>query len=206
MKHKRIVIGLLATAVTVILFAFIIQRAQLDSSLEIEAVPSGVAIVLDGRGIRQGTTKVSPGDYDIEVKKEGFLSQKKRVLVKKSERVYVGVSLSPNSESTKNWYRDHADDARKAEGISSKNFDFASEKQTNELPVLKYLPFEAHYFSISSGRSLKYPDDSNKVGIYINAETPTGRQFALDWLRSKGQDPSTLEIIFSKKAIGIGVD
>ena len=174
-----------------------INSSKYSSSIRIEVAPTkGSKILINGKGIREGITKVSPGKYLIEFSHPGFNSESREVHVGEKENYYVGAALQSISDKTVNWYSDNPDDAKKAEGISSGNFDQLNKNRLKKLPLIEQLPLIDLNYRIDHGRSLQKPEDPEAVAVYVTYYSEQGKTEADEWLRFKGYDPTKSETIY----------
>lgn len=169
------------------------------SKLQLEAVPGGSKIIVNGKSLGEGTKTVGSGEIKIDVSKEGFASFSQSFFLNPDELKYFGVVLKSNSPSTATWYGTHPKDQKKSEGISSSNFDATSEKNSNSNTVLKLLPYigAGGEFSVDYGVGPDTNGDLRLPTVYIEATTAQGRRDALLWMKNKGYDISSNQIIFT---------
>ena len=193
-----------ALAAMFLLLAISIFITSKDNSktsiVQVEVAPRDSKITINNKGVREGENKVEPGAYLVVFSREGFNQVEKKITVKKGESVYVADVLVPNSPETTDWYTSNLEDAKRAEGISSKNFDARADSLSENFPLLRFLPQSFKYFSISYGSSINNPDDRYSAAVYIKAAFPEDRQAALKWIRERGYNPTDYEIIFSNFA------
>lgn len=69
--------------------------------LVIKSEPDGASIYVNGdlKGATNSNLKLSPNSYDIEIKKEGYMSWKKRLTIKKEEVTQISAQLFKNAPS-----------------------------------------------------------------------------------------------------------
>lgn len=198
MRQKLIIVGVISAIV--LLFGISIWSAQKNAkrsaTIDVEVVPTESQIQINNKRAKVGKQKIEPGNLTITVSKTGFITETRQVTAKAKVESFIGISLVPNTAATNDWYVVHPEDAQKAEGISSQNFDVASSALANN-PLVKRLPFigAGFEFRIDYGA----PRDPNNPGqpiIYIQAATVSGRQDGLQWIKSFGYDPATMDIVF----------
>ena len=198
-NKKKVVLIVLVISISIsgyIGWRYFNQRG-LESSLSVEVVPaSGSKIKLNGKGIREGTIKLEPGRYTIIFSHDGFKSNIRTINIQSGEEYYVGSILEPVAEKTANWYQENSTDAKKAEGISSRNFDQLTKNKVKKLPLINELPLVDLEYRIDYGRSQKTPDNPESVAIYIKYFSENGKADAVEWIRFKGYDPEKIEIIY----------
>lgn len=200
-KKILLFIALAVVVIGAIVFVAIYQNSrnkELSASIVLEVVPSGAKSTINGRGVREGTTKLKPGIAEVVITKKGFETARQTVVLKEGESKYLGFVLVSNSPSTADWYQKHPEDAKRAENLSSLNYDQVSSDDVKETPFILKLPFISsdEQFRIDYGQS---DTDSNQIVIYISANSQEARNAALEWIRSVGYDPSTLNIVYRPK-------
>lgn len=169
-----------------------------SGTLTVEAAPSGAAITIDGKKARVGKSTVPAGQHSVQATKDGFDKQVQIIAVKDGDSVEVGFILDPSAESTKDWYDKHPDDQKLAEGISSHVADYTSSANTKANSLLQLLPVS---YSDGQGGSVsidygKPVGNSQEQGVYISTNNPEDRQDALTWIRNRGYDPATMDVVF----------
>lgn len=172
------------------------RQSTYTAAVDIEATPLSSSVSIDGHHANQGVTKLKPGTLTITVSLSGFNKFTKRVAVVKGDNKYVGAILKSNNADTANWYETHPADQTMAEKIASKQFDATSQKQVAAEPFLKEIPYIAAGFEFKVDYGVPAPG-SNKPIIIIQADTQTARADALTWIRSRGYDPATLNIVYT---------
>lgn len=193
---KKYLFVVLPLLLIVLLLVFALRNSRLNASLDVEVTPSKAGVKLNGKNTDHGLTKVAAGTFKVEVSMKGFETISKTVRLAKGERKYIGIILNPNSSDTQNWYLDNASDQKKAEGISSKNFDQNSKSQRELLPIIKILPFIDQFYRIDYGVSSNAPNDPSRVALYVTYYSEQGKQDAIDFLKFKRVDIEKTEIIY----------
>lgn len=195
-KGKIIALALIPLLVLLgFVISSIMRNSIYSASLNIEVTPTDSIISTNGKNVKEGVTKVKPGEVEIIVRRDGFEEEIKKVNAIKNELTYVGIVLLPNSDSTLGWYNKHPEDLKKTEGISSKSFDESSKKAVRNLPFILKLP----YLGPGLGYRIDYgggAGENSKPVIYIKAKTEEDRLDALNWIKNQGVNPDTLQIIF----------
>ena len=175
-----------------------LRYSSYDASITIQVAPADSQVILDGKNVGVGTWRIKSGNHSLSFSRDGFTPVTNGIGVSKNQDYYAGVALVPTDPEFANWYADHPEDQKLAESISSQSFDFVNSQPSpidalvEELPYINLLP----YFRIDFGISKKYPNDPTKSAIYIRFSTNESKKVALDWIRGRGVDPSSLEIIY----------
>ena len=197
-NQKRILLFflvILASSTAVFLYNSVRGEKNI-SFIKLVVVPSGSTAKLDGEGVKAGTLKLKPGNHTVIVAKKGFTTQVQKFNLQTEETRFVGIALISNSADTRDWYRDHPEDQRLLESISSQTFDQYSKEIAKKTPLVNDLPLIDRLFRIDYGQSQQYPNDPSAIAIYITYYSQEGKQQALDWIKFKGYDPTKLEIIY----------
>ena len=197
-KLIGILLGVVLLVSLVFGFANYLQNRSLDAIIKTEVVPSDAKITIDGKKAREGENRVKAGTYEVVFSREGFSKETRQVIVGKDSSQYVGAVLNPVDPKYADWYSDHPEDIKKAEGISSRSFDQLGTNKLREVPFIKSLPYVRASYRIDYGVSQKYTNDPSKFAIYISYKTDKDKETALEWINSQGTDPATLEIIYEK--------
>lgn len=169
-----------------------------NSFIEIGAAPLGASATINGHGASIGKNEVNPGSYTVTVSMKGFASQSQSVSVSMNKSVFVGVSLTPNSADTQNWYATHPSDQTLSDAVGSKLSDYESSTALQNNPFLKQLPLSygdglGGFISISQG----VPTTTNgPPAVYVRAASPGLRQSVLAYMRNRGYDPANMDIVF----------
>lgn len=190
-----IIFGVLLT-IFISIAVLILRERSLSAKIEVEIAPSSSALFINDVRHKDGVVKVRPGSYAVVVSKSGFNTSRETITVFKGEAKYVGVALVSNSPSTADWYETHPLDAKKAEGISSKNFDIKTQQQAAKLPIIRELPWVDLLYRVDYGPSMKRPNDPESVALYITYYSESGKTQALQWLKFKSYTPDSTEMIF----------
>jgi len=193
--EKYLAIGLSLLAILVI--GWLVHESSLSAKLTLEVAPKGSSkILINGKGRRAGEESLKPGTYVVSISHPGFTTASQSIVLRKGDSQYYGVALTSNIASTASWYIDHPADKKLAEGISSKNSDQLFKNQESRLPLIKDLPFIDLLYRIDYGPSIKKPNDSSAIAIYIKYYSAVGKQQAIDWLKFKGYSVDKLEVVY----------
>jgi len=170
-----------------------------SGSITVQVTPASATLTMNDKVVTAGKIGVNPGSYTFKATLKGFDSSSKTITVKRGDSLYVGLALLPNSPSTADWYQKHPTDQQLYEIITGKYFDITSSEQTQTLPLIQDLPFIDQFYRIDYGQSKANPTDQSAVALYITYYSQAGKQQALDWIKFKGYDPTSLEIIYIDK-------
>lgn len=192
-NKKTIVLYTGTFVVFLIIFSLwtFIDRAG-KTPLVISVVPRDAHVIVADQKKGHGTHYLRDGQYEIEVKKEGFETQKRTITITNAkDQNVVAVSLGPVSDSAKDW-------ASKNEDLYKQNEEFgAIEAASNGAffaktnPITKQLPFIDPYFTITYVSS-----SDNSITLSIETPSPRYRYYAIAKLRTLGYDPTDYKIVF----------
>jgi len=162
------------------------------TKVNVEIIPSDAQLFINDRGSSAGEVYLKPGTYTFSAKKEGYLDDKQIIIVGDNEE-FIGLVPTPNSNEARRWLKDNPSIQAKRESIGGKMAALRGEYVQQKTPLIDYLPYTDVIgpFTIDFGSST-----SRQYGTFleINYSTPKGREGALKWIRSKGQDPTDYEI------------
>lgn len=169
-----------------------------NGSLQVNAVPNDSTVTIKGHTLKSNELiSLRAGTYTVSVSRHGFATTTETTTIKSRKTQTIQVFLSANSNEGQDWLRTHPDQVALIEGRGSTVYDQLSATNTAKYPIIKQLPLYDPRFRIDYGSSEEHPNDSNAIALYINALDPSGRQAALQLIRSLGYDPSDMEIVFT---------
>ncbi|MEX2006671.1 MAG: hypothetical protein WD877_00620 [Candidatus Saccharimonadales bacterium] len=193
-KRRLIIVGII-TASAAILLA--VQTLIKDPNVGLTVSPSEATIVIDGNmNVKEGRIYLSPGSHELVASMEGFSTKVIKFNVQGSKFSDVLVLLVPDSTEGVNWLIDHPQEAIRREGLGGGKFVADISEKERQLPLIKDLPFIDRVFRIDYGPSLKNPEDSNAIAIYVKYYTEAGKNEAVEWIKFRGYDPSKLELVY----------
>ena len=198
-KTIYIIVGLVALGLVVIVFILGLQSRDKTASIEIQsAVPNDAKVTIDGGGVGSNSKNgVTPGKHTVVAKRDGFEDKTQEVEVKQGETKIIRLLMTPNSQVGYEWMRAHPDLAVEYEAMVGQQFGVQSQKTVDANPLIQNLPEIHPTWRVDYGKSVAYPNDPNKVAIIITyGGTEIDKQNALDWIKSLGYNPASLEIIF----------
>jgi len=176
------------------LFSYLIYNNSIYSSkIDFLIAPSVSTVKLDGKKINPTKTyNIKPGKHMVTVSYDGFTGETIDMQFNKGEKKTALTALVSNSSATKNWYLNHPDDQKIAEGVSSRQFTQASQQQVAQNPIIKLLPWTGPNFEyrIDYGN---LPDVKGVV-LTITAPDEKSKTDALNWIKSQGYDPASFTI------------
>ena len=110
-KEHRIVAGVVIfdLLILLVLGVMMIMKAGKTATVDILTVPSIAKVKIGGAEYSSGAYRVRPGDYEAEVKAEGFVTKTVPVNARNGEISKVWVYLVPE-EGNLNYYAQHEED------------------------------------------------------------------------------------------------
>ena len=125
-----------------------------------------------------GEYNMVPGEYEVTISADGFETKTGKISLKEDETSELKLYLLPNTETTMNWYNEHAEDALIVGEIQNNETLKAVDKLLEKEPVLQKLPLLVEFYSNDYSEYTKYIisyeyDDSNR-GFFILMKDYTG--------------------------------
>lgn len=167
-----------------------------EAELEIEVIPADSTITINGESVKAGTVFVNPGSHKVEVTKEGFLTESRSIEVFQDNTAKVYITLAADSADAQKFYRDNPKLQIKSEEYGSITADQIQSSISSNYPIIKQLPYISADFRVDYGVSQKFPDNPDKIALYITAPVADIRELALNWISLAGYNPADYEIIF----------
>ncbi|KKP46892.1 MAG: hypothetical protein UR39_C0007G0020 [Candidatus Woesebacteria bacterium GW2011_GWA1_33_30] len=138
--------------------------------LVIKSDPDGASIYVNGglKGATNTNLKLSPNSYDIEVKKDGYISWKKRLNIKKEEVTQVTAQLFKTAPS-----------------LSPVTFDGATNPvASSDFSKIAYINDEGLWVMSVSSLPIGFPNEPKKIADAVSSESkyifsPNGREILL---------------------------
>lgn len=110
-KEHKVVTGVILVdlLILVVLVVMMIMKAGKTATVDIMTVPSIAKVKIGGGEYSSGAYKVRPGDYDVTVAADGFVTKTVPVSARDGEISKVWVYLVPE-EGNLNYYAQHEED------------------------------------------------------------------------------------------------
>lgn len=209
MKKKLVIIIVIVISLFLIIpiIMFIINQLNINNSyIQFYTAPKNVSISIDNEQIKNIKNKdkitVLAGEHTVKVLKDGFETYTKTITTKtKQTSSFIVILVGITDEAKKQVENETTTDIKEA--WASQNSNNYSDDILKKYPLIQYLP----YLYESNGLVYKItPKFSNNdleyIMIYINTCSKTSYQIyqneALDWIKSKGINPDTYKIEYSK--------
>lgn len=165
--------------------------------ISIGVSPTDSVVRLSGKKIHAGTVYISPGDYTFRAEHALFDAVEQKVTVGTTSLRRVILIAPSTSDAAKKWLQDHPSEDATRQQLSAELSNQQGQILVQKNPIIKDLPYIDNTYRIDYGASVKNPNDSNAIAIYIKSTDDNAKQQALDWLKFKGYDPTKLEIYYS---------
>ena len=191
--EKRRLIVIIIAAVFVVATPVLLYIIQLMNSagkvrIAITTSPTDAKVYIDGKETSHDPY-VTPGKHAVSAKKDGFKDAETYQYFSKDSDSTTLV-LSPNSEKARKWAKNHSSEIQRAYDIAANQRGKAMREQYKIMNILPHTDISGPYKISYSYYGRDYTD----IKVYISYSTPSGRKAALAWLKSKGYDPTTLNI------------
>lgn len=204
LKKKLIIIY--SIFIAVILIGFLIWWLLIKdntATLEILVAPSSSKILINNKKYTNGTYKLKPGKYSVEISKDNFESYSGSILLNQNETTKLYQALKQKDGSSSWYIKNNKDDIIQT-AIGDQKTKTVQENLTTKYPILKYIPYSNSVNNIFIYK-IDTQFDSNNNLEYINillntCSTSSINQYktnALDWIKSKGINPSDYVIKYS---------
>jgi len=197
-----VVLGLLIFF-TIIL---VISAFNMHPTVEVELLvaPTSAITTIDGKSYQNGTFRLTPGEHQVHIEKEGFVSQDFTFNTLSTNKVYAYLRQTDGSFS---WYRSHPEDSQVLTKIGDYLADQESTNYTGQNPITQALPiiyanYDDHYnyteFRIDSG---KFDGCQTDFCIKITDSTGGNLELAKQKIRNAGFNPDDYQIIYEYKPV-----
>lgn len=173
---------------------------QPKPNLVLNVAPDVATIKLDDADtLSPGKQHLEPGSHTIKVSFDGFDTKIIDFKVQADKVTSLDVVLNPNSQAGYDWLAEHPEQQALREQLGGKGFEAQSRQLAKDTPLIKQLPYIDRLFRVDYGQSIAYPNDPDKVAIYIGFSSDEGKQQSLQWIKDQGYDPSSLEIVYKSQ-------
>ncbi len=195
-RARGLLIGVAAAFVLLIVgvsVGIMIWNKIFSATIDFLVAPSDSKILMNGEQVTNGERKIRPGEYDIEISREGFDAETQHVAVKEGETKVVYVVLNPNDPSTMDWYETHEEDATIADGVVGLEFAEAALEMTEEYDILEDLPVYKYNYILGYGTC----EDSGGPDFCVVVDADFGyRDEAVKYLQNTGKEISKYYVEF----------
>lgn len=196
-KYRRsILIGVIVLVVACISIAIYFnhlsaqqRRGKLPVPVEVVPRDAKVTVATGEELPSRGEAYLKPGEYKVTVAREGFESQTRTLRVSADAVPYIYIGLVGKSKESADWQKAHQTEYQRLELLTvEKNREYNTLfKSTN--PIVNVLPIKDPYYSIDYRNH-----DDKSVELIVWGTSPAKRRAALEFLRTKGYEPTDYRI------------
>jgi hypothetical protein len=164
------------------------------TKVELLVIPRDSVVTVNGQTYTNRTLYLKPGTYTFTARRDGFDDKSRTADISGGHR-QISLLAAPNSPTGNEYMNAHPDEERIRETVGSKEANDTGLALQKKTPIIALLP----YIDINGPFSLDYgPSQTQKNGsfILVSDSSPEGRVNALKWIKSRGYDPTDLEIHF----------
>ena len=191
-KRKVIVSTVILLAILFIWTVMILVGRIGKLPVTVSIVPSNAAITLNNESISNGTKWITPGNYTVTAKRDGFNDKKQMITVtsEKQDNI-VAISLVPKSKQAKEWAQQHQDEYKNNEKYGALQASANGAYFTSQNPITKKLPYTDPYYTV--GYTV---NQDNSITMTISTQSPRYRFYAVEKIREWGYEPTDFRIQF----------
>jgi hypothetical protein len=197
-RQTRILILIVVLVVTIIgLSIWSVARHSGKVGVKVVVLPTDSTLTIDGVRTKPGTIYFTKTTHTIKVSKQYFGDVTKTINFATYDRLHTLYMLPlPNSDKAIQYLLDHPEVQTQREAASGDEaIQDQQELSKNKLiPLLPYTGPGTEY--VVDYGSTEQADGSQKLTIFIQADTDQAKQDALKWVRSKGTDMSKIAIVY----------
>lgn len=187
-------VGFLLVAIFIVIIIFIVARVRtIGANLDIFVAPGNAKVYIDGQKSGDGRRKVSIGEHEIKVERDGYETSTQQVTAS-DELLQIAVALTPVSDKAKQEASKNQKAYSRAEELGGIQSQQEGQSVFDQYPLLARLPYDTGFYSINYAKDTSDNDESYYVRIDANGAI--GRQVALKQIRDWGYDPTSYRIIF----------
>jgi len=193
-------IAILAAAFAIVVVGLLlISLAQHAGKVGVKVVllPADSTLTIDGKGARAGTVYFTKTTHTLKASRQYFTAVTKTInfaTYDKSQTIYM--EPAPDSDQARQYLLTHPDVQAQREAAGGEQA-LQAQQQISKNKLTSLLPYTGPggEYVVDYGASAQ-ADGTQKITIYIEANTDQARQDALAWLTSQGAKPETLTIVY----------
>lgn len=205
-KRKLIVLGSLLGLIIVLGIIYNFYLSYNSGTLKVSTNASGVTIKVNNRSRGKAPLEIRllEGGYELSAEGAGYEKATKHVEIKKAETKEISFELRVTGMSD--------DQFNRLSPQEKDSYQVASDTQTDKdegllrekYPLVKDLPYTDPDLRFKIDYSGEIEKASFQVTLFgkSNTEFETNKALAIDWVISKGANPGSLKIDYSKEWLG----
>ena len=170
--------------------AFFINSRINNATIDLLVAPESSSIYIDNHKVTNGEIGVTAGKHTVTAKKDGFAEQTITIDAIADQTVPAYIILDSNDKSTENWFKNHPEDQKIVEQISSREHDSSSNQYVDDNPIIKYLPFETANYTLNYGSC-----EASTFCIFIDTR-PADYDKIVGIIKELTDDPARYSYVF----------
>lgn len=192
-NKRKLLVAVVMFFVVIIAWAVLIYVGRIGKvPVVIAVVPHNATVTLDGSRYGAGAQWLTPGEYTVVAKNDGFETVTRDVRIsEQKEQNVVALSLLPKSKEAKEWAKTHDADYLRIQEFATIEANVNGEYFSKLNPITKKLPFTDPYFKIGY-----ITNDDLSITLTIETPSPRYRFYALEHIREIGFEPTDYRIDF----------
>ena len=205
-KHKKKILVLGVLVILVILavsIVSIVENALNSVTLSITVAPTEAKVLLNGKEYSsEGEHKIKPGEYNVEIRADGFISKFEDFTVKEGDTKTIMLFLEPE-DGNPNWFYDNPRDSLIVGAVKDAYTLDAINQLREENPILNDLPIDIDFYTSDYSKKISYTIsyelsvDKTSFKITIDDKTGGNYEAAISKIRDLGYEPSGSEIVYN---------
>jgi len=203
-KRLLIIIVIIAIPMILIIIYALIPRATITFSI----APTQANVAINGKkqSIKnQQSITVAPGEVTVVISRSEFDTYTEKLTIKNGEKKDVVAVLTAQTPAAQKLL-ETPEAQLVVQRFTSKLITNDTNKAKASYPILKDLPINDKFYTITPCDSQKYADDKTKVAVCISLTDNAARQSALDAITKKGYRLDDYEIIITDNTYNIDND
>lgn len=194
---KRLIIGAVIVTILLIIATIIWFFSTNNGTIVITVVPDDATISINGQPAEHGENVVEPGQYQVNIRREGFESIQESVIINRGDKIFIDKIMTSDDQELVDSILQQPSNQQNAQNITSRQYTSESNKLQDEFPIAK----ELGSYDAAWGFEVNYGQSKTGVGyaLYVNLLNSSAKQKFIDWLYSIGYVESDLEIHYTEK-------
>jgi len=194
-KVALIALLLLAALFSLLTTAFISHHGK--AVVNVVVLPPDSTLTIDGKAAKAGKIYFSKATHTLKASRQYFTTVTKTInfaTYNTSQTLYM--NPSPDSQQALDYLTKHPEIQAQREAAGGIQAGEA-QQQLSKNKLLPFLPYTGTGFEyIVDYGTATQANGTQKITIYIEADTDQAKQNALSWIESKKIDPKSLTIVY----------